>query len=331
MPAKPTPSDSATGESTAWRPTFDMAPFTHGKLATCQPGGVGCEDVPLMMDEPQTLWPTVLAHGMGGFDEFGPLEYWVGVEEALWEAGYPVYTAVVDPLNGSDVRAEQLREFVDHVRACTCAQKVNIIGHSQGGIDARVLVNAMGYGPWVGSVSTIATPHRGSIVADQLLGIMPIQAEGLIDMLGWLVSEIYTDPIEEVSVKKALLWVSQTHLTQFAKDYPDDPEVTWYSYAGRAGITSDGKPECEDAALPNPKLKAPMNAPLLAGWTVLGGFEGIDNDGLVTVESARWGVFRGCVPADHIQEIGMFIGTPKLFDHLAFFEDHMAFLSNEGF
>jgi hypothetical protein len=33
-------------------------------------------------------------------------------------------------------------------------------------------------------------------------------------------------------------------------------------------------------------------------------FEPTPNDGLVTVSSARWGVFLGCIPADHPDEIG---------------------------
>ncbi len=32
----------------------------------------------------------------------------------------------------------------------------------------------------------------------------------------------------------------------------------------------------------------------------------IPNDGLVQVDSAKWGEFRGCIPADHADEVGAF-------------------------
>ncbi len=32
------------------------------------------------------------------------------------------------------------------------------------------------------------------------------------------------------------------------------------------------------------------------------------NDGLVRVKDARWGTFLGCVPADHLDEVGQLFG-----------------------
>ena len=64
-------------------------------------------------------------------------------------------------------------------------------------------------------------------------------------------------------------------------------------------------------------MHVPVSAGLLPGWLTLGGFDGVDNDGLVSVESARYGHFRGCVPADHLGEIGVFGSVG--WDHVAFY------------
>ena len=45
---------------------------------------------------------------------------------------------------------------------------------------------------------------------------------------------------------------------------------------------------------------------------------------MVTVESAKWGVFRGCIPADHMDEVGQRIGSDaparwSRFDHIRFY------------
>ncbi|MCA9717803.1 MAG: hypothetical protein KC468_24235, partial [Myxococcales bacterium] len=47
-----------------------------------------------------------------------------------------------------------------------------------------------------------------------------------------------------------------------------------------------------------------------------------DNDGLVTVESAKWGDYRGEMIADHIDEVGHLLGvTDPDFDHKQFYLD----------
>ena len=44
---------------------------------------------------------------------------------------------MTDPFNTSEVRTAQLRPQIDRILSCTCRPKVNLIAHSQGGIDAR--------------------------------------------------------------------------------------------------------------------------------------------------------------------------------------------------
>jgi triacylglycerol lipase len=43
------------------------------------------------------------------------------------------------------------------------------------------------------------------------------------------------------------------------------------------------------------------------------------NDGLVTVESSKWGEFQECLPADHLKEVGQLGPAASSFDHLALF------------
>jgi triacylglycerol lipase len=43
---------------------------------------------------------------------------------------------------------------------------------------------------------------------------------------------------------------------------------------------------------------------------------------MVSVQSARWGEFQGCVPADHFDEVGQIARTGAIasgFDHIAFY------------
>src|SRR5258708_39786174 len=72
-------------------------------------------------------FPIVLAHGLDGFKNIGPLEYYYGVPEALIKDGHDVWVAQVDAYNSSEVRGAELQTFVQSVLLMTGAEKGNLI------------------------------------------------------------------------------------------------------------------------------------------------------------------------------------------------------------
>ncbi|KAJ2613784.1 hypothetical protein H4S08_002027 [Coemansia sp. RSA 1365] len=115
--------------------------------------------------------PMVLCHGLYGFDVKGPeklpmlqVHYWRGIREALEDIGARVMVAKVSGTGGVRERAQQLdTQLASRLEA----EKVNILGHSMGGLDARYLithVNPKNYS--VASLTTVCTPHRGSPFMD---------------------------------------------------------------------------------------------------------------------------------------------------------------------
>ena len=49
--------------------------------------------------------------------------------------------------------------------------KVNIIAHSKGGLDARYAISKLGMAPYVASLTTMNTPHRGCRFVDYACGL----------------------------------------------------------------------------------------------------------------------------------------------------------------
>jgi triacylglycerol lipase len=278
-----------------------------------------------------TAYPIVLAHGAAGFENVGPLQYWHNVEDVLQKKGYDVHIAVVDPFNSSEVRGPQLAAFIDKVVECTCRPKVNIVAHSQGGLDARYAISSLGLSDKVASLTTLGTPHRGSPLADLALGLTPGAAGDALNLFLWLAGEAYANPLEVADFVAALEQFSGPGAEAFNAANPDSAQVQYYSWAGRPGLFADGLPECEGAETPNPSAKGTVQSMFVAGYTLLGGLSGDDNDGLVPVNSAKWGRFRGCLPADHLRQIGFWFGLTPGFDHEDFFLDLAAFLKAEGF
>ncbi len=69
--------------------------------------------------------------------------------------------------------ADSGREIADRIQQIlkeTGCGKVNIIAHSKGGLDSRYAISKLGMAPYVASLTTINTPHRGCEFADYLLG-----------------------------------------------------------------------------------------------------------------------------------------------------------------
>jgi pimeloyl-ACP methyl ester carboxylesterase len=268
-----------------------------------------------------TRFPIVLVHGWTGWDAVGPLTYFYNVKDDLAGLGYPVHAVQLDPYNHTNVRAGQLADQLDDILPTWRARKVDLIGHSQGGIDSRGVIGTYGYGDRVSAVITIGSPHRGTFIADAALGLAPGPVEDiaglLLNFLGAVTAQQQSDAIASFES------LSEAHmLGEFNPANPDDPRVQYISYTGRtcdALDFLDADLDCQDLVDP------------LIGWSydILKLARGA-NDGLVTVDSAVWADYRGEMAADHIDEVGQVLGiTDPKFDHLEFYRARARELADE--
>ncbi len=327
--ASPTPAVAAPAEATS-------PPSAGGAVAAPEP-----PDAPA--PELGAPYPVVFLHGMGGFGrlELGPvgMTYFKGVAEALAADGEDAHFTLASPYDASEVRAQQLEAQITAILAETGRAKVNLVGHSQGGLDARILASPAGraLGARIASVTTIATPHRGSKVADLALGLVKgVPASVVDDVTGALLGTLQKSAYElqtEAHLRAQLAQLSETEAVAFNARYVDDSRVTYMSYAGRTNLRT-GIGACDGGELPNNPLDVDAAQPLLypaAVYLEQGRF--IANDGLVTVASAKWGRFQGCVAADHMKEVGhVSVGsTPLGFDQVAFARSVVARIRAQGF
>ena len=254
-------------------------------------------------------YPLIFVHGMGGFKNIGPVNYFHGVESTLHAQGFDVYFSVTDPLNTSEVRGAQLLAFVASVRDRTRKRKVHLIGHSQGGFDVRWVAGARP--EWIDSVTSIATPHQGTAVADLVEGLVPGPAQDVLSAIASLYGAAMG--FDQSNLKAQLESMATAGARAFNAAHPDQPSVRYYSIAGRSNL-SPGGPECMADLQPAPSFIAryagvldPMD-PILAVPAGVLNQHGDSNDGLVAVTSARWGRFLGCIPADHMDEVCQLLG-----------------------
>ncbi|MCL2380014.1 MAG: alpha/beta fold hydrolase [Treponema sp.] len=113
-------------------------------------------------------YPVVFVHGVGAHDRAGGRKAWGRIPETLARMGVRVFLGNTDSWGDFESNAAVLKKTVEKALAETGKEKVNIIGHSKGGLDSRYLIWKYGFGGKVASLTTVCTPHHGSEIADML-------------------------------------------------------------------------------------------------------------------------------------------------------------------
>ncbi len=243
-------------------------------------------------------YPIILAHGVCRFDILWSdslkvdnnddpardnLHYFRGVRTMLKDKGFEVYHSRVSWAAQVDKRAGDLKENVVKVLEETGAKKVNIIAHSMGGLDARHMLfndrNEERIHQRIASLTTISTPHHGSPFADwgidNLPFVIPVAQKLGLDLNA--LKDLRTDACKGFNERSDV------------KDFERACEKTirFQTYAGRQEFWG-------------------VFSALKLSFYIIEKEEG-ENDGLVSVRSAKWrdGYFKGTIDnCDHLNELG---------------------------
>lgn len=244
----------------------------------------------------QTKYPIVLAHGMASQAKIlGIINYWADIPEEMVENGADVYITSVNAMDSTENKAADWKRQVLEILAVTGKDKVNVIGHSHGALYTRYAITNLGLGSKIASHTSIAGPHRGSVVAEMVLGIIPNSMEPLVgDLLNMVMSFVMGD-VNGDTVSNGYDLVRDYMIHTFNPNTPNVSGVYYQSYAY--------------------KVKNIIGGGLFsATWLAMIPFEGA-NDGLVSIESAKWGNFKGVIEGsslgggvNHLAAIGLFSG-----------------------
>ncbi|KAK7064377.1 Alpha/Beta hydrolase protein [Favolaschia claudopus] len=224
--------------------------------------------------------PVVFCHGLLGFDSVTigsalEITHWRGIKEVLQANGTEVLITRVPATSSPVDRAKVLEEKVSAVYP---GRSVHLIGHSMGGLDCRYLTTHLTERKFsVLSITTIATPHRGSSFADHFL--TTVGRERMPSVLSLL--DLLPNGGGDGKAFESLTIES---MRKFNEETPDDPSVRYFSW----GATYD------------PGLIDTWKWP----HSVVLEHEG-DNDGLVSVASAKWGTYLGTLQGvSHLNLVG---------------------------
>jgi triacylglycerol lipase len=187
-----------------------------------------------MSQQCATRYPLVLVPGMLGFIRLVLYPYWYGIVSALRRGGAVVVAVQVSPLHSSEVRGEQLLARIEEILTQTGAQKVNLIGHSQGALTARYA--AAKHPDLVASVTSVAGTNHGSELADYLQAHYPANSakgrllSALLRLIGALMSLLetgYRGPRLPVDIQASHASLTTAGVALFNQQYPQGLPETW--------------------------------------------------------------------------------------------------------
>ena len=201
----------------------------------------------------------------------------------LIKHGFSVYHSSVSWADNVYKRAEELRGNLQQILAMPDVEKVNIIAHSMGGLDARhMLFNDRDKGrihEKIASLTTIGTPHLGTSFADR-----GIREHGyIIEILQRLSLDI--EGVRDLTRHACAAFNDNPEVKAFEDELEKHTELK--AYTGSARLEN-------------------VLSILRKPYRIIREEEG-DNDGLVSVDSALWkrakhtGIWKD---TDHINEIG---------------------------
>ena len=127
---------------------------------------------PELSDICKTRYPLILIHGVF-FRDSKMFNYWGRIPRTLQLHGATVYYGEHPSALTVKESARELAARIKLIVERSGCEKVNIIAHSKGGLDCRYAISEFGIAPYVASLTTVNTPHRGCLFADRLLPAIP--------------------------------------------------------------------------------------------------------------------------------------------------------------
>lgn len=244
--------------------------------------------------EPVNLdYPVLLCHGLGALGSI--------LKKSLLHDVCTLYRlhcikAVapnIVPYAQISVRAQAWAELVPSVLELFNTDRLHIVAHSMAGLDIRYMIHQHELSESVISLTTVASPHRGSSLTGLTLNAPDSVKKSVIEIANWFGNNVY--PEMPSDMLGALEQLSPEFVeSEFNPNVPNHENVVYQSVISAAGKGTD-----RDIS----KLLIPFN-------TYMYDREG-QNDGYVGKESAKWGDVIGETALSHLEQINVNLSSKR--------------------
>ncbi len=238
-------------------------------------------------------YPLLLCHGYGGLA--GILRPSPIHEPCmtLRTHGIHAFAPNIVPYAKIETRAEQWAEKITQLKEEYGYEKVNVVGHSMGGLDMRYAISNLGIADSVATLTTVATPHRGTSLAELILITPGTVKEKLGEVFDWFAESLF--PQSKSNSVAALEQLTREYVKkEFNPNTPDHDDVTYFSFSAAVGKGTD----------------QPLNPVYRFQNQHIYSQEGL-NDSFVSVKSARWGKHIQRLQISHLEQLDMQVSKER--------------------
>ncbi|MBO7170773.1 MAG: triacylglycerol lipase, partial [Clostridia bacterium] len=215
----------------------------------------------------QTKYPIVLVHGFF-FRDSKLFNYWGRIPNTLKSHGATIHYGKHQSALIVKESARELTYRIKLIVERSGCEKVNIIAHSKGGLDCRYALSEFGLAPYVASLTTINSPHRGCFFAEKLLSTIPSRIKNSVaKAYNVTYSALGDETPDFLAAAKDLTAESCQKMNEMLKD----PEGVYIQSVG--------------SVMSHPRKG---QFPLNLSYRYVKNYDG-DNDGLVGEASFAWG------------------------------------------
>lgn len=185
-----------------------------------------------------TRYPILMVHGVF-FRDFEHLNYWGRIPEELEKNGAVIYYGNHNSAAAVRDSAKELAARIHQIVNETGCGKVNVIAHSKGGLDTRAAIALTDIAPYVASLTTINTPHRGCQFADYLLTKIPEKQQHMVEQ-AYNASAAKLGDVNP-DFLSAVYDLTFENCRKFNEEVKDDPRIYYQSIGSKLNRPTSGR------------------------------------------------------------------------------------------
>lgn len=258
-------------------------------------------------------YPVFICHGYGAVASLVKPSPLHDVCMFIRSRGVPAVAPNIVPYAKIETRADRWASLIHRFADQMEAEQVNVIAHSQGGLDMRYALARTHVHEKVASLTTIATPHHGTELANLTLNTPDTLRSKLAGFFNWMGEKMYPQMSSD-SIGSIKQLTPQYVNGSFNQEIKDADDVRYFSVSAAVG---------EGTNHPIASVMRYQNHYIFER-------EGI-NDGFVSHNSAIWGEHLEMVELSHVEQMNLNLSDKRKPIWERFYERLMRYVAQEGF
>ncbi|MFH5831565.1 lipase family alpha/beta hydrolase [Halalkalibaculum sp. DA3122] len=261
----------------------------------------------------QLRHPVLLCHGYGAFASLVKPSPLNDVAMFMRSHGVPAFAPNIVPYAKIEIRSKEWKTLIRQLSERYDISKFNIVAHSMGGLDIRYALSKLELERYVASLTTVATPHHGTSLAELVLKA-PDSVQGKLgDFFDWMGDRVYPKTKSDAigSVKQ----LTRSYVQErFNNEIRNLESIPYFSFSAAVGKGTT----------------APIETVIRFQNNHIYENEGI-NDGLVSARSAIWGEHIKTAPISHLEQMSLRTDKDRMPVVKSFWLDVLKMLQEKGF